>query len=454
MRWLFETAVEPRQLSDLMKADARRSRARGRDGVAPQSYAASTTADQLARQSRMLADGSWVFVNYRELLIPKSRSERPRCVSVPAARDRAPLRALNGFLREHVSAARRPSAQATINLTVRSLREGRFNYFVRLDLRSFFSSVRHDSLIPAIEARVPVAAVRELLKRAIQTPTYADGEAASGRTSAIGIPQGLPVSNALAELAMHDFDDRWSDRADLYYTRFVDDLLFLTVEDNHQQVFEEAAGYLSAHGLEPHPFEQGGSKSSYGHLDEGFDFLGYRLSSTRVSVRSSSIHRLKRAIARLFHQYDGAKSLPEDQARAALAKLVWSVNLRITGCVLDSERRGWLRFYSLIDDFALLNELDYFVEAKCRQYGVKAHADFKRFRRAYRVLARAAVDESGYVPNFDNADVAERVVVLRDIFGVERWRLARWDRALIDNEYEVRLRREVASLERDLTPVY
>lgn len=453
-KFFFEWETGPGRLAAHVSRDAQRSRSRGRDGLTARKYADSLTVEDLSRQSALLQSGDWRFVAYREHLVVKTRTQPPRQLSVPSARDRAPLRAVNSFLRATVGAARRPVSQQVIREVVGTLRSTSYEYYTRLDIRAFYPNVQHDALFRAIDSHVPLDAARAFLKGALKNATVADGSATPKLGNTRGIPQGLPVSNSLAELVLFSFDEEWKAHTDIAYFRYADDLLFLTKNPHHDYIFAKVSELLESAGVEPHPFEQSGAKSGFGRLSSGIDYLGYRVGSDRISVRDESIRNLKRAISGLFHRY--AKRLRDEDSnhhRQAQFELQWALNLRISGCIFDSERRGWLHYFSLIDDFSLLNELDYFVQQKLAHCGAP-ELEIKSFKKSFRILARSSTDSSGYIPNLDDAPPKEQFDILRDAFGVPLWQLERWDSDQIRAEYTRRVRGEVAALERDLTPIY
>ncbi len=450
----FDLATQESELAKLIARLGRVSTARGRDGQLPEAYFKSVDEAHVLSLRDKLRAGDWSFIAYRERLVPKSFEVPPRRISIAAARDRVPLQVVNNALMFSAPHARRQSPHRVMRSFVETAQSAGFDHVVRLDIRNFYPSVQHAAIEEELNDHVSLDAVKRIILQALRTPTLADHAPASGEFGTRGIPQGLAISNSLAELVMHDFDAEWHDDDTVRYFRYADDMLFLARRDRHQQIYREVRRHLASIGIEPHP-NTASSKSQWGRLSDGVEFLGYRVSPTEVSVRSSGVHRLKRSIALSFARYATERASPDLRVQLlAPARLTWFLNLRITGCILDKESRGWVQYYALLTDIGLLKDLDHFVQALARAHGVNDWLGQRSFMRTYRKWARRSVDTTGYIPNFDEYTDSDKRAVLSDVFGVTEQRMNANGPLWVERQFARRTRLHVHSMERDLTPNY
>lgn len=450
----FDLATQESELAKMIARLGRVSTARGRDGQLPEAYLKSVDEAHVLSVRDKLRAGDWSFIAYRERLVPKTFEVPPRRISIAAARDRVPLQVMNNALMLSAPHARRQSPHRVMRSFAETAQSDEFDHVIRLDIRNFYPSVQHAAIEQELDKHVTLDAVKRIILLALRTPTLADHAPASGQHDTRGIPQGLAISNSLAELVMHDFDAEWHEDETVRYFRYADDMLFLTRRDRHQQIYRRARKHLAAVGIEPHPY-MAGSKSQWGRLGDGVEFLGYRVSPTKVSVRASGVHRLKRSIALSFARYATERASPEVRVRLlAPTRLTWFLNLRITGCILDKESRGWVQYYALLTDIGLLKDLDHFVRVLAGAHGVSEWLGQRSFVRTYRKWARRSVDTTGYIPNFDEYTDDDKRAILSDVFGVTEQRMNANGPLWVERQFARRTRLHVYSMERDLTPNY
>jgi hypothetical protein len=79
-------------------------------------------------------------------------------------------------------------------------------------------------------------------------------------------------------------------------------------------------------------------------------------------------------ISKIFTLYKNKKYSSKEE-------FITRLNLKITGCVIDGKKYGWLNFFSLINDHTLLFSLDKFVENNCKKLNIN-YDEFRKFSRA------------------------------------------------------------------------
>lgn len=362
-----------------------------------------------------MREGSHTFTQYRQMLISKGAGRPPRVISVPTARDRVVLRVLSNVLLELFPEARGPLPHQKVAQVREAVASGSWESYVRVDVRDFYGAIPHDVIHRAIRERVPRGPLNSLLASAIATPTVPDGAPRSTVANPRGVPQGLSISNAVAEIVASVVDTRFENRNDLAYFRFVDDVLVLCESKLAREVFDEIRAAFDSIGLEVHPLDVRHSKSSLGRIKDSFDYLGYVFDGKRVSVRQASVRKIEANIARVFAAYK-REIASGDATRTAPARCIWRLNLIITGCVYEHKRLGWVRYFQQMDDLTLLKRLDLTVDRIEKRFMPGLIGGRKKFMRTYWAITKA--DRSEYVPDFDSADSARMRRTLSRVFGV------------------------------------
>lgn len=429
------------------------SKVRGRDGTRPTDVLneRKPISEMLARK---IENGKYAPIGYRSKLKSKGARSAPRQVSIPAARDRAVIKAMQIFLKQCFPEVNPPLPQLAVSRLVDEVDSGRYKYFVRIDIRNFYPSIDHEYILKKLGGRAILPAAVELVQKIIQTPTSPDNVASSSPNGR-GVPQGLAVSSLLSEIALRDLDSEMRRVKGIYYCRYVDDILILSPRVQHQLLFRKVCALVEPVGLQAHPMEERGSKTTHGKLEDKVDYLGYKLGGERntPSVRKSSVQALERKISRLFADYKKELRKQESLSRRN-ARLEYNLNLTISGCVFDGHKRGWLQYYSLMRDFSLLHRLDNFVLKRVVMYGLSGKIRPKSFVKSFRCAARRALDVSGYVPNFDKMKLTRRREWLYKIAGLVRADVRKMSEYEVNREFDFRVSKLLNDMEEDLAIAY
>ena len=114
-------------------------------------------------------------------------------------------------------------------------------------------------------------------------------------------------------------------------------------------------------------------KEDEGFVTQTFEYLGYVLNDSEVTVRKSSILKIEQSIEELF------RTIKKEN----IEYLQWKLNLKITGFIIERHKYGWLFFYSQITDLSLLFHLDDVVQKLIKRYKLEGEIKVKRFVRTY-----------------------------------------------------------------------
>jgi hypothetical protein len=186
------------------------------------------------------------------------------------------------------------------------------------------------------------------------------------------------------------------------------------------------------------PKEDNTLKSRSGKIVDGFSYLGYEFKNSKIAVRKKSVDRLRESIIKLLtnHKYSNTKDNDF---------LEWALNIRITGCIFNKSKYGWLFFFSQIDDLSLLGDLDHFTKTQLTRFHING-INPKTFLRAYHELTKN-LSKSSYIPNFDKLTTAEKQRILVDVFKYKNPPTMLHE---IEYEFKRKIYKTVKELEKDL----
>ena len=252
-------------------------------------FLADLRADLKARTFRPLP--------VRERRIPK-RGGKSRYLGIPTVRDRVVQAALKLVLEPIYEAGFKPSSYGyrPRRRTHDAVAEVHFfcsrsyEWIVEGDIEACFDSISHCALLVRMRERIGdrrvVALVKAFLKAGILSEDGAE------RDSITGTPQGGILSPLLANIALSvlddHFDEAWRAMGDSHQreqrrhkgmanyrlVRYADDWVVLVAgtRADAEALREEARAVLAPMGL-----RLSEEKTRISHIDEGFDFLGYRI---------------------------------------------------------------------------------------------------------------------------------------------------------------------------------
>ena len=410
----FKKFFTKKKLNELFNKEFSTSAVTGRDRINAENFKKEIDI-HLKNIIRKVNNSTYRFSIYKEKLILKGANKNPRIISIPSLRDRIVLKSLFNILYESFN-IQPVLPQQIIKQLIISINDKSYYEFIKLDLSNFYGSIKHDLLLNSIYNKIKSKKILYLLNQALITETLPlDIKSKKKNHRKIGIPQGLSISNILAEIFLMDFDkwvkQRFSDSA---YFRYVDDILVLCPRDKSAEYAKEIINKLSGkeYQLIVHPLEGNASKSILGNLDNGFEFLGYRYINSKFSVRKASINKLENNIAKLctvlkYKKVELEKSYSEDEAGFynaydfELKKFKWKLNLKITGCIYNNKRYGWIFYFSQLTDTKTLYLLDGIVRNILIRFGLDADKIApKGFLKTHEIIQKSTRPNK-YIPNFD-----------------------------------------------------
>ncbi|MBO7928054.1 RNA-dependent DNA polymerase [Pseudoalteromonas sp. K222D] len=347
--------------------------------------------DQIAILSRKMLAGTYKFTKYKLKLVSKGKDKIPREISIPTVRDRIAMRAMCDFVTEvYDGVVEFNLPQKVIKRVKVNLASGAYTGVIKLDVSNFYPSIKHNELRRRLGKKIRSDDIKNVLFSAITSPTVSVSKT-TDMPSARGVPQGLAISNILAAIYLLNIDNYFKSLQNIKYYRYVDDVMIFCDFNDAQAIATDVCNRFGRIGLKMYDPIKRPDKSTIEQLGRPFDYLGYHFQDSKISARLGSIERLKHSLVSIFTSYKHSKQKSEEF-------LLWRLNLRITGCVFDNKAKGWLFFFSEINDEKLLHTLDHYVGKLTKRFNVTIQP--KKFVRAFKELSHKKY-ETSYIPNFD-----------------------------------------------------
>lgn len=389
--------------------------------------------EQIAILSRKMLAGSYQFTKYKLKLVSKGKAKAPREISIPTVRDRIAMRAMCDFLTEIYSGVVKFNLPQKIIKRVKiDVSSGSYTGVIKLDVSNFYPSIKHSELRSRLGKKIRSEEIKKVLFSAVTSPTVSASKT-TDKQSELGVPQGLAISNILAAIYLLNVDKYFEALPNIKYYRYVDDVMIFCDFDDAEAISVDVLKRFAKIGLKMYDPVLRPDKSTIERLGSSFDYLGYQFTGDKISARLGSVEKLKNSLVSIFTSYKHSKQKSEQF-------LLWRLNLRITGCIFDKQAKGWLFFFSEINDDSLLHTLDHYISKLIKRFNVNISP--KKFVRTFKELSHRKY-ETTYIPDFDNYTLAQKNKVLVDYFNVD---VSKLNKSEIEFEFNKRINKQVKDL--------
>lgn len=332
-----------------------------------------------------IKNNTYEFTPYKEKLILKGRQSYPRLVSIPGYEDKLVLKYLSNFLmNKYYDKSLLELAQIKIKTISNEI--SKFNFFIKLDITGFYDNINHYILLDLLEKhKLKDETVNLLIKKAIKTPTVSiyDSDLEKRKENIIGVPQGLSISNILAEIYLFEFDNVWKNKTDMKYIRYVDDILILYNDEKQKNKILEA---IQIELRNKYHLDLNHKKTALGKSKDNFNYLGYNISNQRITIKHQNILKFEKKLEKLFSQYRYLSIHNEKMMKFQL----WKINTTITGIKLKNEKGyvdkyGWVFYFQNINDVRLMYHMDFLLKKFSKKYKLKIE-ELKKFSRTLKEI--------------------------------------------------------------------
>ena len=280
---LIDKVYSPINLAAAAKKVIANKGAPGVDNVTVQQYA-KYQKRYLEKLGESLRDGTWQPKAIKRRHIPKPGSAETRPLGIPCVEDRVVQTALRNVIEpifEHEfhenSFGFRPGrgCKDALREVDERLESGDL-YVVDADIRKFFDTLCHETLMKRVEERIADSRILAMIQRFLEQEVMEDG---GQWTPEEGTPQGGVISPLLANIYLNPLDHLMAQHG---YTmvRYADDsVIICQSQAEAESALELMRQWCETNELALHP-----EKTCIVDLNQeraGFDFLGYRFQRSR-----------------------------------------------------------------------------------------------------------------------------------------------------------------------------
>ncbi|MGP3004282.1 reverse transcriptase domain-containing protein [Serratia bockelmannii] len=246
------------------------------------------------------------------------------CVALWSSTDALVIRCLTQWLYarlpvhracEHVRG--HGGGRASVTRVHRLLRTGRFPYVCRTDIRQYYANIDKARLLAQLREYVTDVHLLTLMTQVIHYSVETGGVF---HTPTKGIARGSALSPLLGAFHLA-LDCAMAANPHIKYVRYMDDFLIFSRTRWHlRKAVKQLNHALASFGFEQHP-----DKTFIGHVDKGFDWMGFWFTPsgcTAVAPRAFANHARK--YLRLYEQTRRYRSASETIRRVVGYQLKWS----------------------------------------------------------------------------------------------------------------------------------
>lgn len=411
--------------------------------------------------------GTYKLYPYKELLLVKNKKSLPRCISIPTLKDRILLKVISNFLDMTFNNIEK---QKLPQFYIKNIQKNidAYECYLKIDISDFYGNISHDLLLKKLEEKIS-SGMLNMISKALKTPTGNDNK------NEKGLPQGISISNILSHIFLSELDEKYSQKKDILYCRYVDDILIFCKNEQLQLIKTEIIQELKG----PYKLIINSDKTKYGQLnsltrDCPLTYLGYTFFYTRnplqgthyiTSVRVETKQLMEQKIISLISRFKKNKSTTN------MKLTLYDLNRLITGSVsrqIDSDiektkRFGWLFFYSQITDETILWHFDTLIDKKIEEI-IKKNPQLDQYIQDGLVIKRKKFvkafyeikfnfEHTKYIFNPDEYTISDQRSFLNEVIGMSQKKVRDYTEEEVTRTFRGFIYRKIKRDQKDLITV-
>lgn len=382
------------------------ARTAGVDGVRPREVGWAAM-DLLAQIREDLKAGEFVPHRVREKTIPKA-SGKVRSLGIPTTRDRVVQAALKLVLEPIFEAdfkpcsygfrPRRRAQDAIAEIHYLGSPSRNYEWVFEADIKACFDEIDHTALMGRVRRRVGDKRVLGWVKAFLRAGVLT--EDGRNRETITGTPQGGILSPLLANIALSVLDEHFAAKwealgpewtrakhrraggAAMKLVRYADDFVVLIHgrRADAEALWDEVGAVLAPMGL-----RLSVEKTRICHIDEGFDFLGWRIQRRdwrgRTGKKAVYTYPSKKSLASVMGK---VRTLTRRAKHRTLADLLRRVNPVLRGWCNYFRHGVSSRTFGYLDHFAFWRIVGWL---RKRHVGLNMHTLVRRYLPGWQIRA-------------------------------------------------------------------
>ena len=236
------------------------------------------------------------------------------------------------------SFAYRPRRDAHQALSlVRSRIRMEYEWAVTSDIKKCFDSIDHNVLLEFIERKIADADILNLIKHLLYVEVLEFNELLP---TILGVPQGESLSPLLSNIYLDPLD-KHLENLGYSFVRYADDII---IQTKTKEEAERALFVLKNFLMEPLHLEIKPAKTNFAFVEDGFEFLGFKIKRDTISIRDKKITSVWEVIEKQVKILAEKSSTMADRTRSLLKT--------------NSAIRGFRNYFMLPDESAIQHQLE------------------------------------------------------------------------------------------------
>jgi len=219
------------------------------------------------------------------------------------------------------------------------------SFVMKSDVKGYYAHIDHEIVMEQLHYCLPFEPeITQLVWLFLRRTTEFGGNYVEVQR---GLPLAASISPLLGGLYLTLMDALFAPEAGIFYRRFMDDWIIMQNKRHGlRKSVKMVYGVLDALGMQTHP-----DKTFIGNGNKGFDFLGFAICPTGLTVSDAALSRRDKKIATLFEQSASKRRIGLYLARWLGWAVVASAAPALAGTCssASSESAGWCTCYSYTD---------------------------------------------------------------------------------------------------------
>lgn len=291
--------ITPELLQQSFKAVKRNKGAAGVDRVTVKTYGMNKERNLNDLMKRIKTRNGYKCPPLRRVYIPKGNTKKLRPLGIPTVDTRIAQEVIRRLIEpifekqfHDNSFGFRPgrNCHQAVERVIKYTKQG-YKHVVDIDIKGFFDNIPHDLILTMLRSEIADGNILDIIETFLKSGVDEDG-IVSPTTK--GTPQGGVISPLLGNIVLNYLDWKY-EKAGYKFVRYADDVVVLC--KSHKQA--EDALTLTKEVLADLGLECSPEKTKISTKAEGFQFLGFDISSQTVTIRQKSREKFEEKIKKL-----------------------------------------------------------------------------------------------------------------------------------------------------------
>lgn len=235
-----------------------------------------------------------------------------------------------------------------------------YKFVVDADIKGFFDNISHELVLGLVEKEISDGKILKLIKKFLRSGVLEEGEIKPTR---MGTPQGGVISPLLANIVLNHLD--WNlDSQGYKFVRYADDFVVLC---NSREQAERALSEVTRCIEVDLELQLSPEKTVITDFKQGFDFVGFHITSNSVTMRTKSNENFKKKVREVTRRSNNLEPKVIEKLNAIM--------------------RGYVNFFAqtYTKTLTIFSKLDTWIRTRirCMKYKRKWATDNKRLRNKH-----------------------------------------------------------------------